>query len=673
MSVHEDTATLFFRIEDHEIKLLRHLYLQTQEGKFYDVTLVAHGTEVRAHQAVLCAHSEYFETLFSGRWSNTAIHDLSHLFWSAETLKTVVRFMYTGNIEITKDTIEEILNIATHLLMGNLRGACAKYLLANLAPKNCMTIWQLGDQYNLLEVQEMCQAVAISRFRDYPLMREDMMEVDKVFMEKVIKCGLFDSLSKEEASSLLQAWQQNQQHQVDSLSILELLPMKYLPMSALDGMDISKVDATAPNTTEGTPECPEEAYSKDKTVEAIFGYVLHSKGARQPPSSFDVYMYLAEPNSWKFVDHFDDSHWSFLLQAEHVGVVGEEAVYDGGIKYRSALVDFKSKTFKTISFPYTNALSRNLFCFDSQVFLIEDLRCSDGKTIKHNVWILDRSSLTWENVLTFDVATMYPGFQASDLLAYTVICQTDNAFIWAQDQTSKCRGPYWMRFHKDPLSGSYALATLQTPPLGKDDLRLPSSLSMKGWKHAAFRLSAGFGKVYVYREKSLQDNSLALDILLTYTLETNTWTRKDQSAIALPNNDNLPIHSNAKAATNSTTFVQVDRYCRLQSVSHGRTYLMEKVCPFVTKMWAVHLGEGTWQQLSPPPVEDIEGFVRFSVVSMPEGLASQIGTPPVYQGISEDAPHSPMVDWELCLADVSSDIKLQTSFAQRIQQDVFSF
>ena len=81
-----------------QVKLLRHLYAQTLGGRLHDVTLKAHGVTAHAHRAVLCAHSAYFETLLSGRWSDASVHDLSHLLWSADTLRTLVDFMYTGKV-----------------------------------------------------------------------------------------------------------------------------------------------------------------------------------------------------------------------------------------------------------------------------------------------------------------------------------------------------------------------------------------------------------------------------------------------------------------------------------------------------------------------------------------------------------------------------------------------
>ena len=79
---------------------------------FSDVQFVV-GCEERApfhlHRAVLCARSPYLASMFGSRWRGRATVHLANAKLSAESFGSVMRFLYTGRLEmpawLTGDTV----------------------------------------------------------------------------------------------------------------------------------------------------------------------------------------------------------------------------------------------------------------------------------------------------------------------------------------------------------------------------------------------------------------------------------------------------------------------------------------------------------------------------------------------------------------------------------------
>ncbi|XP_014353188.1 uncharacterized protein LOC106706573 [Latimeria chalumnae] len=106
------------------IRLLRTAFLQLhqqqQDGVFCDVILQAEGESILAHRCVLSAFSQYLRGRFSSEepHSHKVLLELHEL--KAKTLKKLVDFIYTSEIQIQLDEAEEVLQAARFLQIQEL-------------------------------------------------------------------------------------------------------------------------------------------------------------------------------------------------------------------------------------------------------------------------------------------------------------------------------------------------------------------------------------------------------------------------------------------------------------------------------------------------------------------------------------------------------------------------
>ena len=95
--------------------------LRTSEH-FYDVTLVSDDqTQVSAHKVVLSSSSEYFKNILT---TNKHSHPMLCLNGvNTVDLKSMLDFIYNGEIQIYQDNLDNFLNIAQRFqLEGLLKG-----------------------------------------------------------------------------------------------------------------------------------------------------------------------------------------------------------------------------------------------------------------------------------------------------------------------------------------------------------------------------------------------------------------------------------------------------------------------------------------------------------------------------------------------------------------------
>lgn len=89
-----------------------------QNESFVDVTLACDGRSIKAHKMVLSACSPYFQTLFSTTPCQHPIVIMRDINWFE--LKSIVDFMYKGEINVSQDQIGPLLRIAEMLKVRGL-------------------------------------------------------------------------------------------------------------------------------------------------------------------------------------------------------------------------------------------------------------------------------------------------------------------------------------------------------------------------------------------------------------------------------------------------------------------------------------------------------------------------------------------------------------------------
>lgn len=149
---------------EYPASLMRSLCTLWQEDCFCDVRLQVAQQQFQAHRLVLAGASPYFKAMFTsgmteGKLDCITLHDVR-----PAVFEKLIRFMYTGEIQVCGETCQEVLAAADMLQLLPVVAVCRAFLVQQLAPDNCVGIFLLGELHQLQDVQDMAERYVENHF-----------------------------------------------------------------------------------------------------------------------------------------------------------------------------------------------------------------------------------------------------------------------------------------------------------------------------------------------------------------------------------------------------------------------------------------------------------------------------------------------------------------------------
>ncbi|XP_055849385.1 kelch-like protein 12, partial [Episyrphus balteatus] len=159
---------IIFKCDKHSTIISEKLQSFYQEDEFFDTVLVAGSdcAKLQAHRVVLCALSEYFLQFFRRNQTGSKDNVVELKEIEASTLKLVIDFMYSGTIELSLKTVEELLRTASFLKLNTLVDGCCELIEKNIDYSNCLYWFRLAKELNLKSLKAKSLECTYINFED---------------------------------------------------------------------------------------------------------------------------------------------------------------------------------------------------------------------------------------------------------------------------------------------------------------------------------------------------------------------------------------------------------------------------------------------------------------------------------------------------------------------------
>ncbi|XP_062239965.1 kelch-like protein 22 isoform X2 [Platichthys flesus] len=143
-----------YRSAAHFRSLLDGLLALRQGGILFDVVLLVEGRPIQAHRILLAASCDYFRGMFArglreSQQKEIAIHGVSYM-----AMKKILDYIYTSEIELDLESVQEVLNAATLVQLENVIGFCCDFLFSWLDEGNILEVHHLADLYGLQQLND---------------------------------------------------------------------------------------------------------------------------------------------------------------------------------------------------------------------------------------------------------------------------------------------------------------------------------------------------------------------------------------------------------------------------------------------------------------------------------------------------------------------------------------
>ncbi len=158
-------------------------------GKFCDIMLKWQDNIFPAHKNVLCAKSEYFSKLVDGGFAESCQQniDVTESFPSVEVLDNFLQFIYTSELDINRENVEDLMKTAQFLLLDKAKELIEGYLKDNLLLQNCAEITILAHTYSSEQLFELCCCIITSRLHDYFFYKDSLLDFPPEVFLKLLR------------------------------------------------------------------------------------------------------------------------------------------------------------------------------------------------------------------------------------------------------------------------------------------------------------------------------------------------------------------------------------------------------------------------------------------------------------------------------------------------------
>ena len=126
------------------------------KGRYTDVTIVSADKEFKAHKVVLASQSAFFETGLEERWKKDGAHRVEMLDVPADTMKTILTYMYTGKVENIDKSALDLLPKAEEYQLEGLKVMCEEALSKMLTAETVIDVLVMADTHNAQNLKQSC-------------------------------------------------------------------------------------------------------------------------------------------------------------------------------------------------------------------------------------------------------------------------------------------------------------------------------------------------------------------------------------------------------------------------------------------------------------------------------------------------------------------------------------
>ncbi|NXF19557.1 KLHL4 protein, partial [Rhodinocichla rosea] len=154
----------YFQSSNHAEQTFRKMESYLQQQQLCDVLLIAGDQRIPAHRLVLSAVSDYFAAMFTNDVREAKQEEIKMEGVDPEALKALVRYAYTGILELKEDTIESLLAAACLLQLSQVIEVCCNFLMKQLHPSNCLGIRSFGDAQGCSELLKVAHTYTMEHF-----------------------------------------------------------------------------------------------------------------------------------------------------------------------------------------------------------------------------------------------------------------------------------------------------------------------------------------------------------------------------------------------------------------------------------------------------------------------------------------------------------------------------
>uniref|UniRef100_A0A8C3KRU1 Kelch like family member 4 n=1 Tax=Calidris pygmaea TaxID=425635 RepID=A0A8C3KRU1_9CHAR len=234
----------YFQSTNHAEQTFRKMENYLQQKQLCDVLLIAGDQKIPAHRLVLSAVSDYFAAMFTNDVREAKQEEIKMEGIDPDALKALVRYAYTGILELKEDTIESLLAAACLLQLSQVIEVCCNFLMKQLHPSNCLGIRSFGDAQGCTELLKVAHTYTMEHFTEV-IKNQEFLLLPANEIAKLLSSDDINVPDEEAIFQALMMWVRHdlQNRQRDLGMLLSYIRLPLLPPQLLADLENSPMFA----------------------------------------------------------------------------------------------------------------------------------------------------------------------------------------------------------------------------------------------------------------------------------------------------------------------------------------------------------------------------------------------------------------------------------------------
>uniref|UniRef100_A0A8C4R0S6 Kelch repeat and BTB (POZ) domain containing 12 n=1 Tax=Eptatretus burgeri TaxID=7764 RepID=A0A8C4R0S6_EPTBU len=189
----------------HADWLLKRLSSMRDASELTDVMLLAGESSFQCHRPVLAAFSPYFRAMFTCGLSESHSNTVSLPDVPAESLSLLLHYMYSGYLDISTCTVQDVATAAFLFQMDGAFEVCMRFIMDNMDASNCVGILHFARHLGAEDLEDKARIFLHRHFIE-ACRHDEIMEVTAAQLEKLISCNDLDVHREEPVLDVVLRW-----------------------------------------------------------------------------------------------------------------------------------------------------------------------------------------------------------------------------------------------------------------------------------------------------------------------------------------------------------------------------------------------------------------------------------------------------------------------------------
>lgn len=143
--------------------------------------------EITAHRLVLATHSETFRALLYNGMEETSQPRINLPEHDPDIFEQLVRFMYTGQVKVSKESVKELIILADYYATDVLKESCGEWIGKNLLDRTTVCEYVVfATIHNVHSLCKMCYRFMLGNAKDIFFLTDFRSTIPLEILEKLV-------------------------------------------------------------------------------------------------------------------------------------------------------------------------------------------------------------------------------------------------------------------------------------------------------------------------------------------------------------------------------------------------------------------------------------------------------------------------------------------------------